>query len=159
MIAEPPPKRKGGRPKKKVEPEPIPEVNILPPTNVVMGKLREIAAKAGISGVSSKPMGEREANERRNEVITALQLTADLIDFTLSHSNRAHRAIIIWALDDDDAGKIADKLLATARLSGAVAYGIRLGAAGADWVEIVKIIGPRMLATFDFYAKSGGIGF
>jgi len=159
IVAEPvPEKRKRGRPKKVVEETPKPVIDI-PAANVVGSKIRDFGKKVGFVGVSDKPMTDKEADTTRDDLKDGVVIIFAGFDWTIAHSNKARNSSDIWAIDDEDAYLLADRMLKLAKASGRIAYVVRIGVVTNDWTEVAKIIGPRIWGTLDFYAQNGGIGF
>ncbi len=116
--------------------------------------LRDLAKRGGFQ-VSTKPLTKSESEDARDELIVGVQWFCDVLDTWISYSNARHVRTQIWAIDEKDAAKLVDKILATGKVSGHVAAAVRLGLAGVEWKDVIMIVGPRFLGTADFYRKNG----
>lgn len=157
LVAEPIPfkKRGPGRPKKNptIEPEPTPK------DKETITKMVGFGHKIGIGPVSTKVLNNSEADKIKAQMVTAIVLYCDGMDWFLSHSNNAHKEAIIWAIDEDDAEILAEAIISAGKKSAPVAVAIRSVGKLSGFVEIGKITLPRFFQTAQFYAQNGGFGW
>lgn len=121
--------------------------------------LREYGARLGFADVSSRPLGQEEADTMRPLIVASLQWVSEQMDNVLTYTNRAHATAEFWALDDEDAGKLADFWLARARKHKVAAYSARVVVQVNASRELLSIAAPRVIETFRFYMRNGGIGY
>lgn len=82
------------------------------------------------------------------------------LDWSITHSNKAHAESEIWVFDDEEAEKLADIYLKRAKKIGWMAEVARqvehienIG----DGADVAAILGKRLVATGMFYPSNGGI--
>lgn len=104
-------------------------------------------------------MTEREANEQKEELVLILQDYFRYADEVISRTNRARQECVVWqSADLRDLGLLADAMLRMAMRSGKAAQAVRGMIVLRGYVAVGVVLGPRFLATVQFYADNGGIG-
>lgn len=108
---------------------------------------------------STAKLSVTEAKLMRGPLINALGELCDRIDDIMTHTNRNGAQADCWGtISADELAILADVLLAVAQRSGRAAFAVRGIVSAARYLEVGLILGPRFVATVQFYAQNGGIG-
>lgn len=89
-----------------------------------------------------------------------LQQVEEGLDKALTASNKQRAEAQIWSIiDDDDNGFLVDLMIQAGMRVPAAAYAIRALANSAWQLRLGGILVPKFMATWQFYAEHGGMGF
>lgn len=108
----------------------------------------------------ARVFSEREASDREQEVIDMIVGYSYDLDEFLSISNadgfRATGATAVWAMEHEEAAPIARIWLKRAKKDKRAAAVLRLAMQGDDYKRAAIVLGPRVLASAQWYPRHGG---
>jgi hypothetical protein len=108
----------------------------------------------------AKLLSASEASKLRPAVMGFLKKAAEYADEGISATNKLRTRCDIWTgpagLDDEDYETLADVLIARAQLDVVVAQTVRAMAAVYHRWQVLLILGPKFIASYQFYLGNGG---
>ena len=109
---------------------------------------------------SANKLNAAEARTFREPLFNALGEFFESLDKVMSSTNKNGAQADCWGtMSDKEVYTITDACLALAQRSGQAAQAVRGIVSIAKYFEIGMILGPRFVATVQFYALNGGFGF
>lgn len=111
----------------------------------------------GGTGAGASPLSRAEAGELRAGLVKFIQAMGEYADEGIEFSNKRRAKPEIWGnLDDEEAGLMADLLIARGLRSAMAAQTVRNMARAWQYFAVGAILLPRFKQTVRFYAENGG---